>query len=337
MNRMSARISVVILNWNTKDLLEKFLPFVLATNHPDFEVVLADNASTDGSVAMVQEKFPTVKIVETGENLGYPGGYNNALRDNKSEYYVLLNSDVEVHPDWLKELDAAATRNNWAAAQPKILDYNNRDTFEYAGACGGFIDYLGYPFCRGRILDSCEKDTAQYDEEIEIHWASGAALFIKSEIYWSMGGLDESFFAHMEEIDLCWRIKNQGYKIGVAPMSKVFHIGGGTLSKQSSKKTFLNFRNGLVLLIKNLPTSQLIWKIPYRLVLDGVAGVFFLFQGNWKDTIAVIKAHFSVYSRIRFWWSRRKKIAPKKERITLYPKLLVSQFYLKGKKKYSEL
>ncbi len=333
---MLAKISVVILNYNTKELLEKFLPSVLASNHADFKVLVADNSSSDGSLEMVREKFPSIEIFETGENLGYAGGYNRALRDNKSEWYVLLNSDVEVHPDWLKYLDESVTKNNWSAAQPKILDYSNKEQFEYAGASGGYLDYLGYPLCRGRLMDTCEKDNGQYNEEVEIHWASGAALMIKASDYWEAGGLDEDFFAHMEEIDLCWRLHKLGKKVGVCPEANVYHIGGGTLSKQNSRKTYLNFRNGLVLLLKNLPIMELLWKFPYRLLLDGAAGIYFLFQGKRKDTWAIVKAHWNVFLRIGFWWGKRAKVQNTKHTMELLPKSLVFQYYLKGVKTFEK-
>lgn len=333
---MPSKISVVILNYNTKELLEKFLPSVLASNHEDFEVVVADNNSSDGSVEMLQNTFPTVSILETGENLGYAGGYNRALRDNKSKWYVLLNSDVEVHPNWLKHLDESVTRNNWSAIQPKILDYNKKENFEYAGASGGYLDYLGYPLCRGRLMDSCEVDEGQYNEEAEIHWASGAALMIKGRDYWEAGGLDEDFFAHMEEIDLCWRLHKLGKKIGVSPMAEVYHIGGGTLSKQNSRKTYLNFRNGLVLLLKNLPLLELLWKFPFRLMLDGAAGAYFLAKGKQKDTRAIVKAHWNVFLRFGFWWKKRAKVQKTKHRMDLLQKSLVFQYYLKGVKTFKE-
>lgn len=333
---MQSKISVVILNFNTKDLLEKLLPSVLKSNHSSFEVVVADNASSDGSVDMVRSKFPTVKIFETGRNLGYPGGYNKALENNPCEWYVLLNSDVEVHPDWLMHLEQAAERNHWAAVQPKILDYNDRKSFEYAGAAGGYLDFLGYPLCRGRLMDTCENDSGQYNNEVEIHWASGAALFIKREAYWAAGGLDEAFFAHMEEIDLCWKLNAMGYKIGVNPMAEVYHIGGGTLSKQNAKKTYLNFRNGLVLLIKNLPIHELLWKFPFRLVLDGAAGLYFLVKGKSKDTMAIVKAHWNVFLRFGFWWKRRKSGPNGEKTMKLLPKSLVFAYYLKGKRSFDE-
>lgn len=333
---MHPQISVVILNYNTSELLEKFLPSVLASDYPNFEVVLADNNSDDNSVNLVQEKFPNVKIIETGGNYGYAGGYNKALRDLKSDYFVLLNSDVEVSATWLSEMMKSIDNNNWQAVQPKILDYNRKSHFEYAGACGGFIDFLGYPFCRGRMLDNLEEDSGQYDEDVEIFWATGAALMIQSSVFWEAGGLDEDFFAHMEEIDLCWRIKNLGYKIGVSHKAEVYHIGGGTLSKQNSRKTYLNFRNGLVLLIKNLSWTELVWKLPLRLLLDGLAGLYFIYQGHWKDFWAVIKSHWNIFLRIGFWFAKRRKVVRHENRISLHPKSLVLSYFLKNKKTYSD-
>ena len=229
-----------------------------------------------------------------------------------------------------------AVANDWSCAQPKILDYNNKTQFEYAGASGGFLDYMGYPLCRGRLMDTCEMDNGQYNETTEIHWASGAALFIKSDAYWDAGGLDEDFFAHMEEIDLCWRLHKLGYKIGVSPKANVYHIGGGTLSKQNSKKTFLNFRNGLVLLIKNLPFLELIWKFPFRLLLDGAAGLYFLFKGKKQDTWAIVKAHWSVFMNMGKWWKKRKRVPNTKHKMELLKNSLVFKYYLNGVKTFNE-
>lgn len=288
---MRAKLSIVILNWNGKELLQRFLPTLLQYC-PDYaEIVIADNASQDGSVELLKREFPELRIVENKNNWGFAKGYNEALKQIDSEYYCLLNSDIEVTENWIspiiEQLDNDA---QIAAVQPKLKSFEQRDYFEYAGASGGFIDKYGYPFCRGRLFEVVEKDNQQYDSVIDIFWATGAALFIRSDIYHQLGGLDEDFFAHMEEVDLCWRIKNRGYRIMVNPLSTVYHIGGGTLPKKNPFKTYLNFRNNHFLLIKNLPFNRLFLTFFVRLFLDIVAAFLFLFRGNGDDFIAVFKA-----------------------------------------------
>lgn len=271
METQKIKTAVIILNWNGKAWLEKFLP-TLQEYSQEATIFVADNASTDDSVDYVKINFPTVKIIINASNGGYAKGYNDVLKHIDSEYFVLINSDIEVTAGWLSPIIALMDNDKQiAACQPKILDYNNKNNFEYAGASGGFIDNLGYPFCRGRIFDSVEEDKGQYNDAIEVFWATGACLFVRAVHYNEVGGLDEDFFAHQEEIDMCWRLKNKGYKIMVEPKSVVYHVGGGTLNAGSPFKTHLNFRNNLFMLFKNLPTSSLFTIIPMRLVLDGVA------------------------------------------------------------------
>jgi GT2 family glycosyltransferase len=295
---LSNKIAVVILNWNGKSFLEKFLPSVVK-HSIEAKIIVADNASTDDSISFLEKTYPSIDIIKLEQNYGFAGGYNKALKQVDSEYYILLNSDVEVTENWLAPmLKMLDNDKNIVACQPKIKDYNNKDSFEYAGASGGFIDKYGYPFCRGRIFDYLEKDTNQYDEPIEIFWASGAALFIRAQEYNQIGGLDEFYFAHMEEIDLCWRLKNEGHKIMVCPSSTVYHVGGGTLNKINPRKTFLNFRNSLLTLYKNLPKNERFVKIFIRLNLDAIAGLKFLLDGKPTHALAIIRSHFTFYSAI---------------------------------------
>ena len=290
--------AVVILNFNGVGFLKKYLPAVIRHSE-SAEIVVADNASTDDSVEFMKHEFPQIRLLENGENAGFAGGYNWALSQVESDYYVLLNSDIEVTPNWLQPvIGLMESDKTIAACQPKIRSAFQKDRFEYAGASGGFIDQWGYPFCRGRVFEEMEKDEGQYDDVREVFWATGACLFVRADVYHRLGGLDEDFFAHMEEIDFCWRAKNEGYKIMVQPASVIYHVGGGTLPKSSARKTYLNFRNNFMLLYKNLPQNRL-WKVfAVRLLLDGLAGVRFLLQGHFWDVIAVIKAHFYFYGHL---------------------------------------
>lgn len=300
-------VSVVILNYNGKSWLEKFLPNVIThSTYADAEIVVADNASTDDSVAFLKANFPSVRLVINTANNGYAGGYNDALQHIKSDYYVLLNSDVEVTPNWLEHTIQFMEQDElMAACQPKILSYHEKTKFEYAGAAGGFIDKYGYPFCRGRIFDNCETDNGQYNKSGEIFWASGACLFIKSAIFNKAGGLDADFFAHMEEIDLCWRIKNLGYKIGYCAESTVYHVGGGTLNKSNPKKTFLNFRNNRALLHKNLSSLQLEKIEGTRNLLDYVARFKNSISGNSDDANAIRTATLEYHNNRQKWDIKR--------------------------------
>ncbi|MEJ6737408.1 MAG: glycosyltransferase family 2 protein [Flavobacteriales bacterium] len=329
------KVAVVILNWNGQPFLEQFLPSVVI--HSDnARIIVADNNSTDNSIQFLQENYPTVELIELEQNFGFAGGYNNALKQIDSEYYVLLNSDAEVTKNWLTPMiELLDSDQSIAACQPKIKDYNNKASFEYAGACGGFIDKYGYPFCRGRIFESIEKDNNQYNSIEEIFWASGASLFIRSNEYHSIGGLDEFFFAHMEEIDLCWRLKNQGKKIMVCPSSTVYHLGGGTLNKVKPQKTFLNFRNSLLTLHKNLPQKKRFTIIFIRLLLDSLAGIKFIISGKPTHTWAIVRAHFSFYGAISQNKTKRK-VFNKPNLTGQINKSIVKGYYLNNSKSFND-
>lgn len=290
--------AVVILNYNGQKFLAEYLPNVLENTPSSAQIIVADNASTDNSVQFLKENFPQVTLIQLSQNFGFAGGYNLALKQVTADILVLLNSDVKVQKGWLEPLITALQVPQVAAVQPKIKSIVEPSHFEYAGAAGGFIDKLGYPFCRGRIADFCEEDSGQYDLESEIFWASGACFAIKTAVFKQMGGFDAHFFAHMEEIDLCWRIKAKGFSIKYIPQSTVLHLGGGTLHKSNPRKTFLNFRNGLAMIYKNLPQKNRFWIILQRLIFDGLIGVRFLLKGQLADLWAVIKAHFAFYEMI---------------------------------------
>ncbi|WP_147676828.1 glycosyltransferase family 2 protein [Algibacter pacificus] len=324
------KLAIVILNWNGKALLEQFLPSVIE-NSKDAEIYVADNASTDDSVTFVKTHFPSVKIIQNIENGGYAKGYNDALKHIKADVFCLLNSDVEVTRNWLTPIVNTFKNNpNTAILQPKLLDFKNKTNFEYAGAAGGFLDKFGYPYCRGRIFNTLEKDNGQYNDTTEIFWASGACLFIKSDVFNKLNGFDESFFAHMEEIDLCWRAKNEGYSIKYVGTSTIYHVGGATLNALNPKKTYLNFRNSLFALTKNA-TGPLFYIIFIRLVLDGIAGVKFLFELKPKHTLAILKAHFNYYKNLKKLLKPRKNI---KNKIIYYQKTSIVIDYFVNKNKY---
>lgn len=326
------KLAVVILNWNGRRFLEKFLPALLASM-PDYgEVVIADNASTDGSVDFLRTSYPSLRVLCFGRNEGFAGGYNRALSQISAEYYCLLNSDIEVTPRWVEPVIEQMDANPAiAAVQPKLLSYHRRGEFEYAGAAGGFIDKYGYPFCRGRVFGVIEEDRGQYDSVMDVFWATGAALFVRADVFRTMGGLDGDFFAHMEEIDFCWRIRNAGYKIKVNPASVVYHIGGGTLPKDNSLKTFLNFRNDLFLLLKNLPEKRLARTFAVRFFLDQIAAFTFLLQGHFHDFLAVYKAAFAFFSGYKACKAKRNTM-PKIAYADTYPKSVVFMHYLRRKK-----
>jgi GT2 family glycosyltransferase len=301
------RIAIVILNWNGEVLLERYLPSVIEYSS-DADIYMADNASTDGSVDYVKTNFPQIQIIQNSANGGFAKGYNDALRSVNADVFCLLNSDVEVTENWLEPIkDAFKTLKDAAIIQPKILDLMRKEYFEYAGAAGGFIDQLGYPFCRGRIFQELEKDTGQYDDVKEIFWATGACMFIKSEVYRSLGGFDEDYFAHQEEVDLCWRAKNVGHKVYYIGTSTVYHLGGSTLSNMNPKKTYLNFRNSLFSITKNLPRRKALLIIFLRLLLDAVAGIRFIFQFKFIHCLAIIKAHLAFYVKFRRMYRKREK------------------------------
>ena len=286
------KVAVVILNWNGRFFLEKFLPSVFNSTYQNIEFVIGDNASTDDSIAYVEENYPKFSILKNAENLGFAGGYNEILKRVEADYYVLLNSDVEVSQNWIEPVIAQMEQDPMlVAVQPKIQSYHDKGYFEHAGAAGGYLDYFGFPFCRGRIFDQVEKDQGQYDDPKEVFWATGAALFIKAEVWKEAGGFDADFFAHMEEIDLCWRLKKMGYKIGYCPSSLVYHVGGGTLNTSNPHKTYLNFRNNLLMMQKNLPVAAGIWIIFLRFWFDFAALLKFLIDGKPKDAWAVSRAH----------------------------------------------
>ena len=330
--------AIVILNWNGKAWLERFLP-TLVSNSIEATVFVADNGSNDDSVSFLTQEFPTVKIIENNENLGFAGGYNKALNHIHADYYVLINSDVEVTENWLSPIVSLMDGDkNIAACQPKILDYNNREKFEYAGASGGYIDNLGYPFCRGRIFDDLEEDKGQYNDATEVFWATGACIFVRADAFWEVGGFDADFFAHQEEIDLCWRMKNKGYKNMVEPKSVVYHVGGGTLDAGSPFKTHLNFRNNLKMLFKNLPLPSLFMVIPMRLLLDGLAAFTFLNKPKGiHHLFAIIKAHFTFYFAIPGLIAKRQKISQKNDLVGKMRKSILLKNKLKGIKNFSDL
>ncbi len=292
------KIAVVVLNWNGVSLLEKFLPSIIEFS-PEATIYVADNASTDNSVEFVKSNFPSVKIIKNSGNFGYAKGYNEALTQVEEDFYALVNSDIEVTKNWLKPiLTTFENEPQTAILQPKILDFKNKEYFEYAGAAGGFIDKYGFPFCRGRIFDSIEKDSGQYDDNCEIFWASGACFFIRKSVFRELNGFDSDFFAHQEEIDLCWRAFNKGYTTKYLWESKVYHVGGATLQQGNPKKTYLNFRNSLNMMLKNLPERVLFSRLFIRMVLDGLAGIQFLLKGKFSHFMAILKAHFSFYQFI---------------------------------------
>jgi GT2 family glycosyltransferase len=303
------KIAVVILNWNGKNLLEEFLPSVLA-NSPQATIYVADNASSDDSVDFLQKKFPGVQLIINSVNGGYAKGYNDALKDLTEDLFVLLNNDVKVTPNWLTPfIESFSANQDLVAAQPKILDLQNPLYFEYAGAAGGYIDRLGYPYCRGRIFHAIEKDEGQYDRTTDIFWATGACLCLRREAFWKVGGFDEDLFAHQEEIDLCWRFKAQGGIVKYIGASVVYHLGGGTLNATNPKKTFYNFRNTLLIVLKNVKGPIVWWLILQRLLLDGVAAMRFLLQGKPGHFIAILKAHFSFYRLLPKFYNKRKIVA----------------------------
>jgi len=336
------RVAVVILNWNGLDFLRKFIPVLVRNTPQDYaDLYVADNGSSDTSVAWLKENMPAIRVITLTTNHGFAGGYNLALQQVEATYFILLNSDVEVSENWLPPLYKMMEKNrDIAACMPKIKAYDDKSLFEYAGAAGGFIDKYGFPFCRGRMFHYIEKDTGQYDQVKDIFWASGACLVVRADIYEQAGGLDPYFFAHMEEIDLCWRIKNLGYRICFNPASTVFHIGGGTLPKKNIKKTYYNFRNNLILLIKNLPPHKYHRTLIKRTLLDIVAAGYFLVKLEFGEFLAVVRAYLSVIAHLRTIFHFRRQL---KDKIhpgyhpEIYEKSIVYSFFLKGVKTYNRL
>lgn len=328
------KIAIVILNWNGKKLLEQFLPSVVA-NTPKGAIYVADNASTDDSINYVTQYYPTVNIIQNDSNGGYAKGYNDALEQVDADILCLLNNDVEVTEGWIEPIiKIFQNEPNTAILQPKILDYTRRDYFEYAGAAGGFIDKFGYPYCRGRIFETLEKDDGQYNDETSIFWASGACFFVRKSIFNALNGFDSTFFAHMEEIDFCWRAKNMGCEVKYTYKSVVYHLGGGTLNNQNPKKTFLNFRNSLLALFKNANGN--LWAIVcLRLILDGLAGMMFLTKLRPHHTLAIIKAHLSFYGRLPFVLNQRKS---QKSKIKYYKIVsIVKSYFMNNKRTFTNL
>ncbi len=332
------KVAVVILNWNGVALLEEFIPILLNNTPLDVEIIVGDNASTDHSMFFLEQNFPRVRRISNKKNLGYAGGYNSILEFVIAEYFVLLNSDVEVSMGWINPvIDYMDQHQEIAAAQPKILSYHDRQSFEYAGAGGGYMDKFGYFFCRGRLFDTLEKDQGQYNDPKNIFWASGAAFFIRSKLFRDFNGFDSSLFAHMEEIDLCWRLQKKGWKISYIPTSTVYHLGGGTLNAQSERKTYLNFRNNLLILDKNLESSIKIKTITLRFLLDFMAWLRFILLGKWKHSLAISRAHFD-------YFQMRKKLALEIDQGILtnqldgyFCKSLVWNYYFLKRKRFSDL
>lgn len=331
------KTALVILNWNGKSLLKEFLPpLVRFSALKNVAIYVADNASTDDSVLFIKNHFPSVHIIQNTENGGFAKGYNNALQYVDADIYGLINSDIEVTKNWLLPiLSLFEKEEHTAVVQPKILDYHQKDTFEYAGAGGGFIDMLGYPYCRGRVFNSLEKDHGQFNDTTPIFWASGACFFIRSAVFKQLYGFDEDYFAHQEEIDLCWRIQNAGYHIKYTGLSTVYHVGGATLQESNPHKTFLNFRNSLFSILKNVPDSKIIPLIFTRLVLDGIAGIMFFIELRPIHTFAILKAHFSFYKNVSKMLSKRHYFAQGKTYFTL--KSIVWNYFILRKKRFSDL
>jgi GT2 family glycosyltransferase len=334
--------AIVILNWNGEKYLQQFLPVLIKnTTLSGSKIIVADNASTDASLTVMKDKFPDIQTVVLEKNYGFAGGYNRALAQIEADYFVLLNSDVEVTPNWLEPLIRYLEENkDTAACQPKILSYNKRNYFEHAGAAGGFIDKFGFPFCRGRVLGLAEEDKGQYENIIDIFWATGACLVIRSEVYKKVGGLDDDFFAHMEEIDMCWRIQNRGYRIVCIPESTVYHIGGGTLNVESPHKTYLNFRNNLLMLYKNLPDNVLKRTLCWRFIFDYIAALQLFITGKTKNALSVIKARKDFNRMLPRFESKRNENLQHStidNQSLILQKSIVLNYYLRGKKTYQDL
>ncbi len=331
------KIAIVILNWNGKQLLEQFLPSIIAFSKNEADIYVADNASTDGSVDFIKKHFPEIKIIQNAENGGYAKGYNDSLKHIQTDIFALVNSDIEVTENWLVPIiDQFKKETNTAAIQPKILNFKDKEAFEYAGAAGGFIDKYAYPYCRGRLFDTIEKDTRQFDDIITIFWASGACFFIRVEVFRDLNGFDEDFFAHQEEIDLCWRIQNAGHHIQYVGESTVYHVGGATLNKANPKKTYLNFRNSLYAITKNVPKGKLLSTLFIRMVLDAVAAFKFLIALKPNHFFAILKAHAAFYRNLNRFLKKRTQLTQTK---TSYfkTKSIVWQYFVLGRKKFDQI
>ncbi|HVF98188.1 MAG TPA: glycosyltransferase family 2 protein [Flavisolibacter sp.] len=336
----SPSVAIVILNWNGTKYLRQFLPAVLATDYNNLRIIVADNASTDDSLLFLQQTFPQVERIILQKNFGFAKGYNEALKQVRSDYYVLLNSDVEVTPDWLQPIITHLEQDEtYAACQPKIRAFKNKPFFEYAGGGGGWLDAYGYPFAKGRIFDVCEEDSGQYASTEKVFWATGAAMVIRSKPFTQLNGFDEYFFAHQEEIDLCWRLQTEGYSVWCCPQSEVYHVGGGTLPRGASKKTYLNFRNNQIMLAKNLPWREKWWKIPFRLMLDQVSALKGLLAGDGGYFICIIEAHFAFLYWIIFgnkqWKPKRRP--PLTSLTGVFNGNLVWEHFVLKRKRFTEI
>lgn len=338
---MQVPIAICILNYNGEKLLRQFLPPMVTFSPKSLsKIYVIDNCSTDGSLSYLRSNHPDIEIVETGQNLGFTGGYNFGLKSIEAQYYVLINSDVEVTPCWLEPLyELMLGDATIAACQPKIKAWRHKDHFEYAGACGGYIDPLGYPFCRGRIFDSIEIDTGQYDSTTQVFWASGACMFIRADLFHQVGGFDESFFAHMEEIDLCWRLQRLGYTIYCEPKGVVYHVGGETLAKENPKKTYLNFRNSISMLHKNTTDHTKYWKLPLKAALDLLAAFKLWNDNTFAHFKAVFKAYWDFLTDIKNKRQKKSKMGSMAHRDlhTIYPRLIVWDYFARKSRNFSKL
>jgi hypothetical protein len=333
--------AVVILSYNGKSWHEKFLPLILSEAASGYEVFVADNASTDDTLPYVRDNFPEARTLHIPINKGFAGGYAEALKQISAKYYVLLSSDFEVSEGWFPPLlEAFKNYQGLAICQPKIRYWREREKFEYAGAAGGFMDSLGYLFCRGRIFNDIEADEGQYNDDIEVFWASGGCFMVRADLYHKVGGLDPDLFAHMEEVDLCWRLKSAGYRIGAIGDSTVYHVGGSVISYGSPQKLFYNFRNSLIILCKNEPASRLLWLLPARMILDGVAGLQALMQGKWRDVGAILRAHGAFYRVLPQTLKKRREtvlIRKHPNNTGRYPGSIVWQYFALRKKRFPQL
>lgn len=332
-------VAIVILNWNGRHYLQQFLPSVLTTTYLNYKIIVADNASTDDSVTFLKAHYPQVSIWPLEKNFGFAKGYNEVLKNIEADYYLLLNSDVEVTPDWLQPMIALLEKDNlYAACQPKILSFKHKNVFDYAGAAGGWLDAFGYPFARGRVFDICETDQGQYNSTQPVFWASGAALLIRRSAFWEVNGFDETFFAHQEEIDLCWRLQLRGYKIFCWPEAVVYHVGGGTLPRGHSQKTFLNFRNNLMMLAKNLHPGEAWWKIPFRLAFDQVSAFKGLLSGDLGYSLTISKAHIAFF---QWLFSKKRNVSADRKKMRVlrgvYQHNIVWQHFAKKKRTFSQI
>ena len=337
----SQETAVVILSYNGRKWHEQFLPLIVSEAASGYDVVVVDNASTDDTYEYLRAQHPDIHTLQIAVNKGFAHGYYEALKQIQARYYILLSADFEVTHNWFPPLLHAMQRYpGLAACQPKIRYWKQRELFEYAGAGGGFMDKWGYLFCRGRIFNDLEKDHGQYNDDIEVFWASGGCLMVRADLYHRVGGLDPDLYAHMEEVDLCWRLKNAGYRIGYIGQSTVFHVGGSVISYGSPQKLYYNFRNNLILLLKNERSSRLLWLIPLRLVLDGVAGIQMLMGGKVKETFTIVKAHFHFYGSLGKWLRRRRearKLVSQRNEAGIYPKSIVWQYFALRKKTFDRL